>query len=40
MNMIDKLKDAGGIFCPNESSTMGMLRGNKMGWRESDLHWI
>jgi len=25
MNMIDKLKDAGGIFCPNESSTMGML---------------
>jgi len=23
--MIDKLKDAGGIFCPNESSTMGML---------------
>jgi len=25
MNMIDKLRDAGGIFCPNESSTMGML---------------
>src|SRR2546421_6672692 len=25
MNMIDKLREAGGIFCPNESSTMGML---------------
>jgi ribose transport system substrate-binding protein len=25
MNMIDKLKEAGGIFCPNESSTNGML---------------
>jgi ribose transport system substrate-binding protein len=25
MNMVDKLKMADGIFCPNESSTMGML---------------
>src|SRR5947207_3674026 len=25
MNMIDKLREAGGIFCPNESSTNGML---------------
>ena len=25
MNMIDNLREAGGIFCPNESSTMGML---------------
>jgi len=25
MNMIDKLKEADGIFCPNESSTFGML---------------
>ena len=25
MNMIDKLKEANGIFCPNESSTFGML---------------
>lgn len=25
MQLVDKLKDANGIFCPNESSTMGML---------------
>ncbi len=25
MNIIDKLKEANGIFCPNESSTFGML---------------
>jgi ribose transport system substrate-binding protein len=25
MNMIDKVREAGGIFCPNESSTFGML---------------
>ena len=25
MNMIDKLKECDGIFCPNESSTFGML---------------
>src|SRR5688572_24579005 len=25
MNMIDKLREAGGIFCPNESSTLGMM---------------
>ena len=25
MNMIDKLKEAAGIFCPNESTTFGML---------------
>ncbi|MFH0991398.1 MAG: substrate-binding domain-containing protein [bacterium] len=25
MNMVDKLKEANGIFCPNESSTFGML---------------
>ena len=25
MEMVDKLKQADGIFCPNESSTMGML---------------
>lgn len=25
MNMIDKLKEADGIFCPNESTTFGML---------------
>jgi ribose transport system substrate-binding protein len=25
MNMLDKLREAGGIFCPNESSTAGML---------------
>jgi ribose transport system substrate-binding protein len=25
MNLIDKLREAGGIFCPNESSTAGML---------------
>src|SRR4051812_27510117 len=25
MNLIDKLRDADGIFCPNESSTQGML---------------
>jgi ribose transport system substrate-binding protein len=25
MNMVDKLKQANGIFCPNESSTFGML---------------
>ena len=25
MNLIDKLKEADGIFCPNESSTQGML---------------
>lgn len=25
MNMLDKIKEAGGIFCPNESSTFGML---------------
>src|SRR4029079_7548167 len=24
-NMLDKLKEADGIFCPNESSTQGML---------------
>ena len=25
MNIVEKLKDANGIFCPNESSTFGML---------------
>jgi ribose transport system substrate-binding protein len=25
MNIVDKLKEANGIFCPNESSTFGML---------------
>lgn len=25
MNMVDKLKQANGVFCPNESSTFGML---------------
>jgi ribose transport system substrate-binding protein len=25
MNMLDKLKEANGIFCPNESTTFGML---------------
>jgi len=25
MNMVDRLKEADGIFCPNESSTVGML---------------
>lgn len=25
MNMIDKLKESDGVFCPNESSTFGML---------------
>jgi ribose transport system substrate-binding protein len=25
MNMLDKIKEADGIFCPNESSTFGML---------------
>jgi ribose transport system substrate-binding protein len=25
MQMVDKLKQANGVFCPNESSTMGML---------------
>ncbi|MGH7596740.1 MAG: ABC transporter substrate-binding protein [bacterium] len=25
MNMLDKIKEANGIFCPNESSTFGML---------------
>ncbi|MCI0694333.1 substrate-binding domain-containing protein [candidate division KSB1 bacterium] len=25
LNMLDKIKEAGGIFCPNESSTFGML---------------
>jgi ribose transport system substrate-binding protein len=25
LNMIDQIKSAGGVFCPNESSTMGML---------------
>src|SRR5262249_7278453 len=26
MDILDKLKDADGIFCPNESSTLGMLK--------------
>ena len=25
MNIVDKLKEANGVFCPNESSTFGML---------------
>jgi ribose transport system substrate-binding protein len=25
MNIVDKLKETNGIFCPNESSTFGML---------------
>ncbi|MGH7495829.1 MAG: ABC transporter substrate-binding protein [bacterium] len=25
LNMLDKIKEANGIFCPNESSTLGML---------------
>jgi ribose transport system substrate-binding protein len=25
MNMVDRLNEADGIFCPNESSTFGML---------------
>lgn len=33
MNMLDKLKQADGIFCPNESSTFGML----LALRENNL---
>jgi ribose transport system substrate-binding protein len=33
MELVDKLKQAGGIFCPNESSTMGML----LALRQSNL---
>lgn len=33
MQMIDKLKEADGIFCPNESSTFGML----LALRQNDL---
>ena len=25
LNMLDKLRQADGVFCPNESSTLGML---------------
>jgi ribose transport system substrate-binding protein len=25
MNLLDRIREAGGIFCPNESSTLGML---------------
>jgi ribose transport system substrate-binding protein len=33
MNLVDKLREAGGIFCPNESSTFGML----LALRQSNL---
>lgn len=33
MNIVDKLKEAHGIFCPNESSTFGML----LALRQSNL---
>ena len=33
MNLLDKLKEADGIFCPNEGSTFGML----LALRESNL---
>ncbi len=33
MNLLDKLKDADGIFCPNEGSTFGML----LALRQSNL---
>jgi len=33
MNLLDKLKDADGIFCPNESTTFGML----LALRQSNL---
>src|SRR5204863_7289067 len=33
MNMVDSLKQADGIFCPNESSTLGML----LGLRQNNL---
>lgn len=33
MNMVDKLREARGIFCPNESSTFGML----LALRQSNL---
>ena len=33
MNIVDKLKEANGIFCPNESSTFGML----LALRQSNL---
>lgn len=33
MNMVDKLREAGGIFCPNESTTFGML----LALRQSNL---
>ncbi|MBF8295923.1 MAG: periplasmic binding protein/LacI transcriptional regulator [Bacteroidetes bacterium] len=31
MNLLDKLKDADGIFCPNESTTFGMLLALRQG---------
>ncbi|HCA79117.1 MAG TPA: sugar ABC transporter substrate-binding protein, partial [Bacteroidetes bacterium] len=33
MNIVDKLREANGIFCPNESSTFGML----LALRQSNL---
>jgi len=33
MNLVDKLREANGIFCPNESSTFGML----LALRQSNL---
>jgi ribose transport system substrate-binding protein len=33
MNLLDKLKQADGIFCPNESTTFGML----LALRQSNL---
>ena len=33
MNLLDKLKEADGVFCPNESSTFGML----LALRQSNL---
>ena len=33
LNLVDKLKEAGGIFCPNESTTFGML----LALRQSNL---
>lgn len=38
MNLIDKLREADGIFCPNESSTNGMLqalRSNGLGGKKA-----
>jgi len=40
-NLLDQLRQADGVFCPNESSTLGMLGAlRRRGWRARFTSWV